>query len=40
MSSVIRCRANSQKQTTILYRVLLDVEQPLNNGPPSDVEYY
>ena len=27
MSSVVRCRANSQKQTTILCRMLLDVEQ-------------
>ena len=33
MSSVIRCRANSQKQTTILCRMLLDVEQTLNNRP-------
>ena len=38
MSSVIRCRANSQKQTTILCRLLLDVEQTLNNRPLSYVE--
>ena len=31
MSNVVRCRASSQKQTTFLYRVLLDVEQSLNN---------
>ena len=35
MSSVVRCRANSQKQTTILCRMLLDVEQTLNNRPLS-----
>ena len=39
MSSVVRCRANSQKQTTILCRMLLDAEQTLNNRPLSYVEW-
>ena len=40
MSSVVRCRANSQQQTTIICRVLLVVEQTLNNRPLSYVECY
>ena len=38
MSSVVRCRANSQQQASILYRVLLGGEQTLNNRPLIYVE--
>ena len=38
MSNVVRCRANSQYQTTILCRVLLDAEETLKNRPLSYVE--
>ena len=31
MSSVVRCRANSQLETTILCLVVLDVEETLTN---------
>ena len=39
MTSVVRCRANSQLQTTILCRVVLDVEQTLNYKPLSYVQW-
>ena len=38
MSNIARCRANSQQQTTALCRVLLDVEQTLNNRQLSNIE--